>query len=277
MSKARASIASDVTFAVEPAAIVAIDDDGRLAVRVGAGNTGARTREAKARLAHLPGYSPAPGDRVLVAQGPDGLYAIGVLHAAHPPRAEQALSMADGSSAVVVDGALEVRDPAGNMVIRYAEGTAEVSAPGRDLVLSAPNGEVRVSAAMDIRFEASRDLVQKAARNIGIEGNNAQLRAARLDVQTKAARVVAGKTEVLLRTLATTAETIVTRVSEQEVSAERLISRAKEAISEVKGLWLTRAGRSKTEVEGAYSVKSERTELFSKEETTVDGKKILLG
>ncbi len=278
---------------MEPAAVVAVEEDGRLAVRTGVG-TGS-TRKAVARLAHLPGYEPQPGDRVLVAQGPDGLYAIAVLHVAAPREPRQPpsteLALADGSSAKVVDGGLEIRDPAGRVVVRYVDGTAEVSAPARDLVLSAPNGKVRLQAGTDIAFEATRDLVQTAGRKVAlgagasaadkpqlrVEAQATHLRADRLEVQSKTSRFVSGRAEVLLRTLATTAEKVALHVTEHELTATRVVERATEAFREVKDLLSTRAGRARTEVEGAYTVESGRTSLVSREETTVDGKKILLG
>ena len=96
-------------------------------------------------------------------------------------------------------------------------------------------------------------------------------------MQSKTSRFVSGRAEVLLRTLATTAEKVALHVTEHELTATRVVERATEAFREVKDLLSTRAGRARTEVEGAYTVESGRTSLVSREETTVDGKKILLG
>lgn len=292
-------------LSVEPAAIVGVQEDGRLEVRTGVG-TGA-TRKATARLAHLPGYTPRPGDRVLVAQGPDELYAIAVLHvgapqvpADHDPAlpaptpdldSAPALALADGSSASVVHGAIEVKDPQGRLVVRYSNGTAEIAAPERDLVLRAPNGQVRFQAGTDIAFDATRDLLHTAGRRIAlgsgpsaaekpqlrVDAQTTSLRSDNLEVQSKKSRFVSGRAEVLLRTLATTAEKIAVRVTDHELTATRVVERAGEAFREVKDLLSTRAGRARTEVVGSLTFESGRTQLVSREETTVDGKKILLG
>lgn len=287
-------------LSVEPAAIVGVQEDGRLEVRTGVG-TGA-TRKATARLAHLPGYTPRPGDRVLVAQGPDELYAIAVLHVgadrdpalpAPTPDLDPlpALALPDGSSASVVHGAIEVKDPEGRLVVRYSNGTAEIAAPERDLVLRAPNGQVRFQAGTDIAFDATRDLVHTAGRRIAlgsgpsaaekpqlrVDAQTTSLRSDNLEVQSKKSRFVSGRAEVLLRTLATTAEKIAVRVTDHELTATRVVERATEAFREVKDLLSTRAGRARTEVEGSLTFESGRTQLVSREETTVDGKKILLG
>ncbi len=303
MTKMRSSaVERRASSSVEPAVVTAVEEDGRLAVRTGVG-TGT-TRRAVARLAHLPGYEPQPGDRVLVAQGPDALYAIAVLHVAaprptpspahapaHTPAHAPEVALTDGSTATVVEDGIEIRNPEGRLIVRYAGGTAEITAPGRDLVLSAPNGQVKLQAGTDISFEATRDLVQSAGRKVAlgagasaasapqirVESQATQLRAERLEVQSKTSRFVSGRAEVLLRTLATTAEKVALHVTDHEVTATRLVERATEAFREVKDLLSTRAGRARTEVEGAYTVESGRTSLVSREETTVDGKKILLG
>ena len=94
---------------------------------------------------------------------------------------------------------------------------------------------------------------------------------------TKAHKMVGTKLPKTTRTLATTAEKVALHVTEHELTATRVVERATEAFREVKDLLSTRAGRARTEVEGAYTVESGRTSLVSREETTVDGKKILLG
>jgi hypothetical protein len=61
------------------------------------------------------------------------------------------------------------------------------------------------------------------------------------------------------------------------IHAERLIERAKDAYREIDGLLHTRAGRVRSLVAGAYELFAKQTTVTSEEDTSIDGKRVLLG
>jgi hypothetical protein len=274
---------------IEAAGVVAVGEAGRVTVRVRAGD--GHTRAVEARLAEIPGYRPTVGDRVLVARvapGEEGeeAYVVAVLHASVAP----ALMLSDGSRAELVDGGLELRDGAGRLLVRYADGAAEVSAPSRDLTLSAPQGRVVIQAATDVAIDAARDVTQHAGRRVdvgaGASGAAPQLRvepaathvkADRLHVDARQSRVATGEATLLARSIATTAEVLALNVDRYELTANRLVEKARDAFRDVGGLLQQRIGRARVIVDDAYSLYSRRTVLESTEETSIDGKKILIG
>src|SRR4051794_36409205 len=116
------------TDGVCPAVVTALDaDPGRVAVRLASGGSA-----GLARLALASPYQPAEGDRVLVAGGEGELYVIGVLHAANPP----SLAIPGGGAVSLRDGAVEIADAEGRVMVRWSGGSAEIAAPAGDLTLS---------------------------------------------------------------------------------------------------------------------------------------------
>lgn len=66
-------------------------------------------------------------------------------------------------------------------------------------------------------------------------------------------------------------------VGKLEVRAARLVERVFEAYREVDELLQTRAGRVRTLVRGALDLLSGSTNIVSEEDTSIDGKRVLLG
>jgi hypothetical protein len=164
------------------------------------------------------------------------------------------LDLPDGGSAEVRGGALEVRDAEGRLRIRYEGGAAEIVAPDGDLRLVAPNGRVVIAAATEVSVEAER-----------------------LSVRSRVARAVLGQVQVTARGISTTAERVAASAGEYEVVAGRVVSRSKEALREVTELAEERLGRVRTLVQEAFSLSARRTILQSEEETSIDGRRVLLG
>jgi hypothetical protein len=156
----------------------------------------------------------------------------------------------DGGGSVLVDGgSATIRDPEGRIVIVYAHGRAEIVAPDGDLVFSAPTGKVRISAGTDIEIDAKGNLTQRA-----------------------------GETSSVLATrIVQTASHIAQQAERVEVTAARLVERTRDVYREATDLMETRAGRARTLVSDVYSLLSRRTTMASKEDTTIDGKRVLLG
>jgi hypothetical protein len=279
--------AAGASSGIESAVVVEVGEGGPGRVLVRPSAAGRRGEIRPARVAMIAGYRPSPGDRVLTAREGDDCFVIGVIHAAAPP----ALALADGATAAVEGDAIEVKDPAGRVLVRYRDGVAEIAPPAGDLRLSAPQGRVVVEAAMDVSIEGGRDVVHRAGRRVDlaagvaagdapqvrIEPGAARVQVAQVDVTAKSSRLVTGKATVLARTLATTAEEVAVHVARYELTATRLVEKARDAFRDVADLAQSRIGRARTIVKDVHSVSARRNVMVSKEDTSIDGKKILLG
>lgn len=177
-------------------------------------------------------------------------------------RAASSLSLDDGTHAVVHEGGLEIRDAGGRMLVRFADGSATIEAPSGDLTLSAPRGRVAIRAAEDIVLEAA-ETASIVAKHLRATGDKSEL--------------FAGEVSVVARTIVTSAEEIAEKAARIERTAGRMIERAREAFYEVSGLSQSRLGRVRTLVRDAYSLRSKRTTMLSEDDTSIDGKRILLG
>lgn len=274
---------------VQQAVVIGLDD-GRVLLRVS--GPGATSTTARARVAIAALYSPAEGDRVLVAGSHDDLFVIGVIHAAEPRVVTEppALALSDGTTLRVHDDAAEIRDPEGRLLVRYANGSAEIAVPAGNLTLAAPDGRVVVRAGRDITLEAARDVEQRAGRNVtvtaGSEGASPQVRVGasatevdtpRFELRTEAGRVEAGEVTVIAQRIATTAKIVVQQVERLEVTATRIVERSRDTFREATDLLQTRAGRARTLIQDVYALYSRRTTMDSKEDTSIDGKRVLLG
>jgi hypothetical protein len=266
---------------VRRAIITALDEE-----RAGAYVGEPAGAQAFAQFTQIAGYRPSAGDAVLVAGDGADLFIIGVLQAVRRPGIE----LPDGAVAEVRDGALELRDAGGRLLVRYASGEAEIAAPAGDLTLAAPAGRVVLRAGTDIAVDAARDVVHRAGRRLDLSAGDAasepqihlepgvaEIAADRLGLRAKAARVAARQVEVLAREVATTAERIATSAERYELTATRLVEKTRDAFRDVVELSQSRVGRARTIVRDLYSLTSRRSVMVSKEETSIDGEKVLLG
>jgi hypothetical protein len=156
----------------------------------------------------------------------------------------------DGGGSVAVDGGTAtIRDPQGRIVVTYAHGRAEIVAPDGDLVFSAPAGKVRIHAGTDVEIEAEGNVAQRAKESVSI----------------LATRIVH------------TASHMAQQAERFEVTATRLVERTRDVYREAADLMETRAGRARSLVSDVYSLLSRRTTMSSKEDTNIDGKRVLLG
>jgi hypothetical protein len=260
------------------------NDDGRTAVRLTA--EPARGRRLAARSA-LPGYQPHVGDRVLLVGDGDDAYICGVLHSTHDGGANS-LTLDDGSQARSDGDALELHDAEGRLLLRYRQGALELCAPSGDLELSAPQGHLKLRSALDVTVEAQRDLHQRAGRRLSSDlthGNAAvTLDAGGTCIEGRALRTKtdelsfeASRLSTVAHQVRTTAKQLVHNVERYELTTDRLVETSRVALREVAGLLQTRAGRVRQLVENVYTLRTRRTVMASKEDTRVDGRKILLG
>ena len=198
------------------------------------------------------------------------------------------LELADGATARVKEGALELCDARGRLLVRYANGTAEISAPAGDLILCAPNGKVALESGLDVEIRAGRDVVSLAGRavTLGTAQHAAQLSISHahtalmsdhVSVASKDAKLTIGVLHTVARKIATEASAIAIKTERYELSATWLFERSKDAYRDVSDLAQTKVGRARTIVATLFSLSAQRTTLRSKEDTAIDGRKILLG
>lgn len=196
------------------------------------------------------------------------------------------INLPDGSRAELRDGALELVDAEGRLLIRYRDGDAEIAAPRGDLRLTAPAGRVVIESAHDVAIEAGRDVVQRGGRSVEIGAASSRLRidpisiglrGDHLDVEVRVSRAAIGEATVVARVIQSSAERMTVAAEHYERLAGRVVERAIDSFREVAGLAEERAGRLRTLIRGAFSLTSESTDLTSTEETSIDGKRIHLG
>lgn len=273
------------TGTIEPAGLweaVVMDasPDGAVTVRDAAPTAVGSELPVTARNA-CAGYLPAAGDRVLV-QSDDARgarYVIGVLHAAMP-----SVRTATGVTARVDGERVVVSQPDGTVVVEFdgRTGRATVRAPG-DLALAAPAGRITLQAATDVCIEAGRRVVHRAKGDDGarselrVESKGATLEAPSLDVRVTRATGDIDEGTLRAKTLRTTAEKVVQVVDAWELRADQVREQARSVYRDVEGLLQTRAERVRTVVSDTLHMVAKRTRIRSKEDTSVDGRRVLLG
>ncbi len=86
-----------------------------------------------------------------------------------------------------------------------------------------------------------------------------------------------GRLSIDAQTLSVRATVAEWAVGQWELSAERIVERARDAFHTVQGILETRAHRARTLVERTLEVTARRTSVTSREDTRIDGKRVLLG
>ncbi len=157
--------------------------------------------------------------------------------------------LAGGGSVTVEKGAAEIRNGEGRVVVRYLEGRAEIEVPDGDLVLAAPRGKVQIRAGTDLELSAEGNLRQQAK----------------------------GEASLVATRILATASHLVQQAERMETTAARLVERTRDVYREATGLLETRAGRARSVVEDTWALLSRRTTMVSKDDTSIDGKRVLLG
>ena len=293
--------AGDRRGGVEPATVIAVEasaaggpDAGRRAARgvVQLDRPGRPTFGAI--FAQIAGYRPAPGDRVLVARGPRGeRYVVAVIEAT--AGIALALALPDGATAALAGDGLEIRDAAGRLIVRYADGVTRIEAPTRDLVLAAPAGRVVLEAAQDVVIEAARDVVQRAGRRVELasaargapgagpnvslrlDPNEASIEAPSLRLSARVAEVVTGSAALVAETLRTTVDHASHGARRYEIVADHLVETAREAVRDIRGLFESRLGRARTLVREDCTLRAETVAIVAEKEASLDGERVLLG
>lgn len=185
------------------------------------------------------GYVPHEGDRVLVVPSADGLelFVVGVLVGAAPQGLTVGRARAEAEG-----GAIVVRDEEGRAVLRYdpETGGLELSATEGDLKLTARTGRVIVESGKELLLRA--EVIESDAREVRTRAEYVGFSTARWDLR-----------------------------------AGKITERARNVFRDVSGLLQTRAKRASLIAESTLSLFSRRTSVRSKEDTSIDGKRVLLG
>lgn len=273
-----------------PAAVVGVDGNAAGSILVELPDGRGRCRAEVA----VPGLGrPTPGRRVLVsAGGPNETYVIGVLDRA--PR--QVLSR-EGGSATVVEHAegerIEVRGPDRALLFEYdpGNGAARLHLPEGDVAVSAPNGDLNLSAGGAVRLTGRsidlaassfvrvfvHDAAARILNSIRLGRRGARIRAKRASLDAERAELEVERTRVTGERLDTHVSLIRTTAERIETVAESVTQRFGALCRRVTGLLETRAGRLRMLVSGAWHGRAERADLRTRETFKVDGDQIHLG
>jgi exonuclease VII small subunit len=145
---------------------------------------------------------------------------------------------------------------------------------------------IRSPAGATATVEGSAIVVRDPAGAIVVtydaETGSATIAAPRGDLELAAGgcvRIVAGDDVSIeaRRTTRLSGETMLIEAGRWELAAARILERAGEVYRECDDLLQTRAGRLRTLVKGAVQLFSRSTSMASEEDTSVDGRRVLLG
>lgn len=151
---------------------------------------------------------------------------------------------------------------------------------------TAPSGEVRTASGASARVDGDAVTVRDAEGRTVLR-YDAATGALTLEAEAGDVRVAAPNGRVVLEArdaVTLRAERLEGNVREAvwtagrwELRAVRIAERAEQVVRDVEGLLTTRAERARTIVRGAYDLVAGRTKIASREDTVVDGKRVLLG
>jgi len=187
--------------------------------------------------------------------------------------------MASRSSAVKKSVVREVQTPSGasarvegeHLVLRNREGAIVV-------VHDAETGETVVQSDGDLTFAAGKSVRLRAGTEIVLEAKEAT-RVTTPTLEVTATDASAHATNLVLNAdaISVTAKTQTSLVGKWELRAQRVVEHVIDIYREVEGLDQTRAGRVRTLVKGVFRVLAGRSEVVSKDDNVIDGKRVLLG
>ena len=245
---------------------------------------------AEARLATREAINQ--GDQVLVTgRDYDNLYVVGVI----PSNNTRRISTASGAYVEISGPAsresLSVYSSQGQLLIEMDPRTSQtrVSVDTADLQLSAPNGNVAISAGRQIRLAAESVDVQaqrslRAAAGCSESQSTLNLDRQGAELESKTLRVSQEQVEANVRDLHYRGKSFRLVASSLRFAADRMetvagtvLEKAKQVFQTVTGLAQLRAGRVRQRSESTWHVKSDKAYLHSSQDFKVQGRKIHLG
>jgi hypothetical protein len=141
-------------------------------------------------------------------------------------------------------------------------GISRAAQPSDDVRFRAPKGR--------IVLEAGTDLELRAESAVRIESPDVDVTADRASLHVREASIIAD-------VIRTTADEVATTVGRWELGARRIVERAVDVVRAYEGVLHLTTGRAHTVVREAYDLVAKRTSIASEEDTTIDGKRVLLG
>jgi hypothetical protein len=189
---------------------------------------------------------------------------------------------------------LELRSEKGELIFEYdaATGRSRILAPTGDLELCAQQGDVNVVAGRSIRLQAAESVevqsgvgirlrvasgLRRMASLLCMNEEKIRLASPALDCVAERGHISARDMRVATRDFAGSADTATMTARHLETSATTLVQKARDMFHRVEGLLQTRAGRSRTVVDGTCHVKSAHLRLRAEKHVSVDGESIHLG
>ncbi len=173
-----------------------------------------------------------------------------------------------------------VRDPKGHLLFSYdpETGRGAISVPG-DLSLSAPHGDIQLSAGGEVRCHAERgiNLSSGGGPALSLQRDEAKLSAPKLTVAGERADLVVGETKIYGAVLEAKIKDVKLVLARVETIAVDAVSRLKRSIRRVEDLDEHEAGRIKVAAQGECSVKGQHMSIQAEEEVKIDGEQVYLG
>jgi hypothetical protein len=235
------------------------------------------------------GYDdPREGDRVLALRdGPRGAWVIGVLAPRPPSLLEEALEASATDASPVA-----VRDRRGRLLFEYdpERERAVLHVAAGDLELFVPEGALRMRARDGVTMESDADLTLRAGRSAVIEAARGEGPSARIAMQpgeltlvgsvltaaADRAELLASKVGVKAHQVESHVDRVRTVAKVLDVSAGRIVERAKDVYREVERLSQTRAGRLKLVAKATMHLVGENTLVKARDRMKVKGERIHL-
>ena len=267
-------------------------DGGRLWLRLPAAPA---RQPVAARWVALPGWSPVPGDEVLVlGDAGGGWFVAGPL--ATGPAAPAARLDLPGGGAAELDadsGTLQVRDAAGSVLFSYrsAEGTGALRLEAGEVELAATRGDLRLSAAGTVQARGGRvDLAGERSVSAAVAGADGEpqsrlelerdaIRLDSEDLEARAGRVRgwADRAELTGSTWSLGVERMAVTARRLETRAETLVENLGSAYRRVRDLSQLSTRRLRQLVDDTVQTRARRVLYRASEAFKVRGDKIHLG
>jgi hypothetical protein len=198
----------------------------------------------------------------------------------------------DESGAHETREAVLVRDRRGRLIFEYdpSSDRAVLHVPSGDLDLRVPNGALRMSAKSGVHVESEAELSLRGARRVEIASGRENGKSARIAMDPGELSIVASvvsaaaeRAEVFASKMGVRAQSLESHVDRVrhvvrvlDVSAVRIVERAKDVYRETEGLAQTRAGRLRLVAQKAVQIVGENALVKARDVVKVRGERIHL-
>ncbi|HHH27339.1 MAG TPA: DUF3540 domain-containing protein [Polyangiaceae bacterium] len=216
------------------------------------------------------------GDRLLVARGRSGAWALSVLSAIRPV----ALVASDGVEARLERDRILIRDAEGRLLFEHRadEGVSVIHAPHGDLRLSAPAGNIELEALKDVKIRGRRQvsLGRDDDNSLLFDRTGAHLRTRLFEASAAVARLVFVDTSFGAASVTSAVQTVKQTVGLLQTTAARIVTNSTTSFTEVEQLAQTRVGRLRQIARGSAQFIAKTMLVKAKEDVSIKGDKIHL-